>query len=151
MVSPRRRVLTIMPDSAWLVVVGERWGVDTRHEDAVPLERSRLWLLPLLDRPREEVEAEARLYLADPDLSEPFNAMIETVLSVPSEYYVSRLVGWLKTEDILAFATDLRKVALGRSCSQATRHALKRLLNRHGVWAAHSHPAQPDRGDHPGA
>lgn len=146
-------MLTIMPDSTWLVVVGESWAVDTRHEDAVPLERSRLWLLPLLDRPREEVEAEARLYLSatDPDLSEPFNAMIGTVLSAPSEYYVSRVVGWLKTEEILAFATDLRKVSLGRSCSQATRHALKRLLKRHGVWAAHSHPTQSDRDGRPGA
>jgi hypothetical protein len=139
MVSPGRRVLTITPDCAWLVIAGERWGVETRREAAVPLARSRLWLLPLLDRPREEVEAEAllRLSATDPDLSEPLNAMIGAALSAPSEYYVSRVVGWLKTEEVLAFATDLRKVALGRSCSQATRHAIKGLLKRHGVWATH--------------
>ena len=120
------------------MVVGDRWAVETLQEEAVPLERSRLWLLPLLDRPRDEVEAEARPHLTatDPDLSEPFNAMIVTALRC-GEYYVSRLTGWLRTEEILTFAVELREIALGRSCSQATRHAIKRLLKQHGVWAMH--------------
>ncbi|WP_329249346.1 hypothetical protein OG417_02980 [Actinoallomurus sp. NBC_01490] len=133
-----RRVLTVMPARTWLVVVGDRWSVEMLQEGAVPLERSRLWLLPLLDRPRDEVEAEARPHLTanDPDLSEPFNAMIGTALRC-GEYYVSRLIGWLRTEEILTFAVELREIALGGSCSQATRHAIKRLLKHHGVWAMH--------------
>lgn len=138
MIRPGRRVLTVVPGRTWLLIAADRWAVETQQEDAVPLERSRLWLLPLLDRPRDEVEAEARLHLTatDPDLSEPLNAMIKIALRC-GEYYVSRLIGWLKTEETRAFATELREVALGRSCTQATRHAIKRLLKQHGVWATH--------------
>jgi hypothetical protein len=127
-----------MPARTWLVVVDDCWAVETSQEEAVPLERSRLWLLPLLDRPRDEVEAEARprLTATDPDLSEPFHVVIEIALRC-GEYYVSRLIGWLRTEEILTFAVELREIALGRSCSQATRHAIKRLLKQHGAWAMH--------------
>src|SRR3569833_3289753 len=99
-----RRVLTVMPARTWRVVVGDRWAVETLQEEAVPLERSRLWLLPLLDRPRDEVEAAARPHLTAtaPALSEPINAMIVTALRC-GEYYVSRLTGWLRTEEILTF------------------------------------------------
>ncbi|MFL6053306.1 MAG: hypothetical protein ACJ72W_10380 [Actinoallomurus sp.] len=132
-------MLTVVPGRAWLVIIDDRWAVETQHEDAVPLERSRLWLLPLLDRPRDEVEAEARLHLTatDPDLMEPLHAMIRTALRAPREYYMSRVIGWLNTEEIPTFADELQQVAVERSCSQATRHAIKRLLKQQGLWATH--------------
>jgi hypothetical protein len=61
--------------------------------------------------------------------------MIGTALWLRREYYMSRLIGWLRTEEILTCAAELREIALGRSCSQATRHTIKRLLKQHGVWA----------------
>ncbi|MER7505177.1 hypothetical protein AB0L05_34905 [Nonomuraea pusilla] len=57
-----RRVLAVKPDGPWLVLVdGTTWNVEPRNPEAdKPSAFSRPWLLPLLERPREELERRAR-------------------------------------------------------------------------------------------
>ena len=76
-----RRVLAVKPAGPWLVVVDGAWQVESpAGVTDTPWERSRMWLLPLLERPRPEVESEARKVLdpGDPDLAGALRAWSST-------------------------------------------------------------------------
>ncbi|GAA1301437.1 hypothetical protein Psi02_28700 [Planotetraspora silvatica] len=96
-----------------------------------------MWLLPLLERSRNEVESDARQVLGpdDPDLAQALQAVVQRGLTAWSDYWISRSLGWMVAEEVELFAGLLRKIALGQG-SQATRHAAKRLLKENGLWPA---------------
>jgi hypothetical protein len=132
-----RRVLAVKPDGPCLAIVGDRWAVDVPERgSAIPLDIGRIWLLPLLERSRDAVEAEAGQHLAgdDPALSEVLRVVIMTALSWETEYWISRGLAWLTADEVPIFTTQLREIALGRHGSQSTRHSAKRLLKQHGLW-----------------
>jgi hypothetical protein len=133
-----RRVLAVKPDGPWLVLGdGDTWKVEPRNARAdMPLAVSRIGLLPLLERPREEVERQARQALGpeDPDIAEVLHVVIECALAGPSEYWISRALPWMTADDVRLFTGLLREIAVGRSRTQATQHAAKRLLKQHGHW-----------------
>ncbi len=133
-----RRVLAVKPDGPWLVLVdGTTWNVEPRNTEVdEPLAFSRLWLLPLLERPREEVERRAREALrpGDPDVAEALQAVIRCALAGPSEYWISLALPWINADEVGLFAEPLREIAVGRSSVQATQHAAKRLLKENGHW-----------------
>ncbi|KAB8189510.1 hypothetical protein FH608_038570 [Nonomuraea phyllanthi] len=133
-----RRVLAVKPDGPWLVLVdGATWNVESRNTGVdKPIAFSRLWLLPLLERPREEVERRAREALGpgDPDLAEVLQVVIQCALAGPSEYWISLALPWIIADEVGLFAELLREIAVGRSRVQATQHTAKRLLKEHGQW-----------------
>lgn len=133
-----RRVLAVKPDGPWLVVVDGGWGVESSAGDtSTPWEISRMWLLPLLERPRAEVEAEAREVLgtSDPDLAEALGAVVHRGLTAWSDYWISRALGWMVADEVERFSELLRKIALDGRWSQASQHAAERLLKQRGVWS----------------
>ncbi|MGI5285201.1 hypothetical protein ACQEVF_17960 [Nonomuraea polychroma] len=100
-----------------------------------PFERSRIGLLPLLERPRDEVESQAGQALrpGDPDLAEALRAIVGCGLTGWSEYWISRALAWMIPDEVEPFADLLHEIALGRG-SQASQHAAKRLLKQNGLW-----------------
>jgi hypothetical protein len=137
-----RRVLAVKPDGLWLVVVDGAWAVESAEAGTdTPFERSRLWLLPLLERPRDEVENEAGQLLGpdDPDLAEALRAVVQRGLTAWSDYWISRTLAWMVADEIALFAGLLREIALGQRGSQATQHAAKRLLKESGLWSTDHH------------
>ncbi|MGI5491477.1 hypothetical protein [Microtetraspora malaysiensis] len=132
-----RRVLAVKPEGPWLVIASGAWAVESRHADTdTPFEISRIGLLPLLERPREEVESQAREMLrpGDPDFAEPLRAVVQCGLMARSDYWVTRTLAWIISEEVELFAELLREIALGRG-SQASQHAAKRLLKKNGLWS----------------
>ncbi|WP_194244098.1 hypothetical protein [Nonomuraea phyllanthi] len=147
-----RRILAVKPDGPWLVLVGgTTWNVESRNLGVdKPLAMSRIGLLPLLERPREEVERRARQALGpdDPDLAEVLHAVIQCALAGPSEYWISLALPWMIADEVGLFAEVLKEIAVGRSRTQATQHAAKRLLKENGHWPiVWRHPR---RGSDPG-
>lgn len=133
-----RRVLAVKPDGPWLVVVDARWGVESPATGTdTPWEKSRMWSLPLLERPRGAVEAEARKFLVpgDPDLAEALGAIVHRGLTAWSDYWISLALGWVVADEVERFSEPLHKIALDGRWSQASQHAAKRLLKQHGVWS----------------
>ncbi|MFE3449056.1 hypothetical protein ACFXJ8_08975 [Nonomuraea sp. NPDC059194] len=133
-----RRVVAVKSDGPWLVLVnGTIWNVESRNSGVdTTFALSRLALLPLLERPRDEVERLARQALGpdDPDIAEALQTVIQCGLSGPSEYWISRALAWVTNDEVGLFAGLLREIAVGRSSFQATQHAAKRLLKQNGHW-----------------
>jgi hypothetical protein len=102
-----------------------------------PWETSRMWLLPLLERSRTEVESQANNVLGpgDPDLADALRAVVHTGLTAWSDYWISRALGWMADDEVERFAEELHKIALERRCSQTSQHVAKRLLKQHGLWS----------------
>ncbi|MER6951395.1 hypothetical protein ABT294_46010 [Nonomuraea sp. NPDC000554] len=132
-----RRVLAVKPGGPWLVLVNGTWNVESRDAGVdTPFAKSRLWLLPLLERPRDEVERQARQALGpdDPDIAEALQAVIQRGIAGPSEYWVSRALAWMIADEVELFAELLKEIAVGRRWSQAVQHTAKRLLKQNGHW-----------------
>ncbi|MEU8104612.1 hypothetical protein AB0C18_12925 [Nonomuraea muscovyensis] len=133
-----RRVLAVKPDGPWLVLIdGTTWNVESRNAGVeTSFAASSPALLPLLERPRDEVERLARQVLDPdgPDIVEVLRVVIQCGLSRQSEYWVLRSLAWMIADEVGLFAGLLREIAVGRSCSQATQHAAKRLLKQNGHW-----------------
>ncbi|MEU8252282.1 hypothetical protein [Nonomuraea sp. NPDC048916] len=129
-----RRVLAVKPDGPWLVLVdGIAWNVESLNTGVdKPFARSRIGLLPLLERPREEVERQARQALGpdDPDFAEVLHAVVQCALAGPSEYWLSRALLWMIADEVRLFAELLGEIAVGRSRTQSVQHAAKRLLKQ---------------------
>ncbi|MEU4512266.1 hypothetical protein AB0G05_22465 [Nonomuraea wenchangensis] len=127
-----RRVLAVKPDGPWLVLIdGTTWNVESRNAGVdTSFAVSRVALLPLLERPRDEVErlAEQALGPDGPDIAEVLRAVIQCGLSWPTAYWISRALAWVTADEVELFAGLLREIAVGRSRSQAIQHAAKRLL-----------------------
>lgn len=136
-----RTVLAIHPNGPYLVLVGSTWVVDTENEPGVALARGRAWLLPLLERPRHEVEAEARACLGagDPDVGDALRAVIYIGLNNWSDYWLSRAVAWMTDEEVVIFSERLHTIALEGNGPQspATQHAAKQRLKQLGLWSPH--------------
>jgi hypothetical protein len=118
----------------WLVIVDGAWTVESRSAGTdAPFERSRMWLLPLLERCRDEVKSQAEQLLGpgDPELAQALQAVVQYGLTAWSDYWISRTVVWMVAEEVELFAELLREIALGRG-SQATQVAAKRLLKDNG-------------------
>ncbi|MFK4041807.1 hypothetical protein ACI2LC_38905 [Nonomuraea wenchangensis] len=84
-----RRILEIKPGQTWLVIANGQWAYDAPpNHSAVPLDKASIWLLPLVERPRHEVESEAlsRLGPNDPGLADPVHFVISTGLSAWSDH-----------------------------------------------------------------
>lgn len=126
------------PNGPWLVLVdGDIWTIESRDTGADrPLAVSMIGLLPLLERPREEVEGQAGQALGpdDPDIAKVLHAVIECALAGPSEYWILRALPWMTSDDVGLCTGLLREIAVGRSSIQATQHAAKRLLKQNGHW-----------------
>ncbi|WP_327586684.1 hypothetical protein OHA25_06525 [Nonomuraea sp. NBC_00507] len=133
-----RRILAVKPDGPWLVLVnGTAWNVESRNSGVdTPFAMSRLWLLPLLEMARDEVERQAGQALGpdDPDIGEVLQAVIHCGLTGKSEYWISRVLPWMIADEVRLFAGLLSEIAVGRQWSQATQHAAKRLLKQNGHW-----------------
>ncbi|MFG1616373.1 hypothetical protein ACGFI3_26740 [Nonomuraea wenchangensis] len=56
-----RRILESKPGHTWLIILDGQ-GADQAppNHHAVPLGKASIWLLPLVERPRDEVGSEAR-------------------------------------------------------------------------------------------
>ncbi|MFC5822318.1 hypothetical protein [Nonomuraea insulae] len=137
-----RRILAVKPEGPWLVLInGTTWNVESRDTE---MNRSLTWssigLLPLLERPREEVQRQAGHALGpgDPDLAEVLRAIIQCALAGPSEYWISRALPWVIADEVGLFAGLLREIAIGRSSTQATQHAAKRLLKQNVIGLPNS-------------
>ncbi|MUN41043.1 hypothetical protein [Actinomadura litoris] len=113
--------------------------MDTENESRVRLSRGRMWLLPLLERPRIDVESEARARLGagDPDVGEALRAVIDMGLNAWSDHWLSKAVVWTTDEEVVIFSERLHEIALESTGpqSQDTRHAAKRRLKRLGLWS----------------
>ncbi|MFI0453612.1 hypothetical protein [Actinomadura sp. 6N118] len=132
-----RRVLEVKPGGPWLVLADGAWAVDTGHETAVPFVRSRMWLLPLVQRSRNDVEREAHALLGpdDPDLGEALRAMIDMGLNAWSDFWIANTLTWMTADEIALFSDRVHEIARGHAGSQSTQHAAKRLLKHHGHWS----------------
>jgi hypothetical protein len=118
-----------------VLVDGDTWTIESRDTGADrPLAVSMIGLLPLLERPREEVEGQAGQALGpdDPDIAKVLHAVIECALAGPSEYWILRALPWMTSDDVGLCTGLLREIAVGRSSIQATQHAAKRLLKQDG-------------------
>ncbi|MGW4407552.1 hypothetical protein ACWEJ6_26255 [Nonomuraea sp. NPDC004702] len=133
-----RRVLAVKPDGPWLLLInGTTWNVESRNAGVdAGFAVSRVALLPLLERPRDEVERLAGKALGPdgPDIAEVLRAVIQCGLSWPTEYWISRALAWMMADEVELFAGLLKEIAVGRSRSQAIQHAAKRLLKQNGHW-----------------
>jgi hypothetical protein len=137
-----RRVLAVKPGGPWLVVIDGAWGVESPTQGTdTPWERSRIWLLPLLEQSRAEVEKEAEKLLGpgDPDLAEALQSIVHQGLTAWSDYWISLALNWMVIDEIERFQEQLRKIALERRSSQASHHSAKRLLKQHGLWPGGPH------------
>lgn len=134
-----RTVLAVKDSGPWLVLMGSTWAVDTENESGVRLSRGRMWLLPLLERPRNEVESEARACLGagDPDVGEALRAVIDMGLNAWSDYWLSKAVAWITDEEVVVFSERLHEIALESvgPQSQDTQHGAKRRLKHLGLWS----------------
>lgn len=138
-----RRVLAVKPDGPWLVIVDGAWTVESLNAGTdAPFERSRTWLLPLLERPRAEVESEAgqRLGSGDPDLAEALRSVVERGLTAWSDYWILRTLPWMVAGEVELFAALLREIALEQRWSRATRDGAGRLLQQHRLWSTDHRP-----------
>lgn len=139
MASATRKILAVKPGETWLVLVDGEWAFDAPPQhSAVPLARSRMWLLPLLQRSRDEVEAEARELLrpGDPDLGEALAKVVEMGLCAWSDHWIASALNWMVASESERFADRLHEIAQGqaKAASQATQHTAKRLLKRQELW-----------------
>ncbi|MEV4257277.1 hypothetical protein AB0J52_29320 [Spirillospora sp. NPDC049652] len=138
-----RRVLEIKPGQSWLVIADGQWAYDAPpNHSAVPLDKASIWLLPLVERPRHEVEAEALALLGPhgPDLTTPVHSVIRTGLSAWSDHWISHALQWVTAGEAEIFSAQLHAVATGRTAAaQQTRHAAARLLRQQGLWRAQRH------------
>ncbi|MFI6323400.1 hypothetical protein ACIBG8_38130 [Nonomuraea sp. NPDC050556] len=132
-----RRILAVKLNGPWLVLLNEAWNVESRNGDIdTPFARSRLALLPLLERPRQEVESQASQALgpSDPSVAEALLAIVECGLMGPSEYWLSRALSWMTPDEVGLLAGQLNEIATGHQGSQTTQHTAKRLLKQNGLW-----------------
>lgn len=95
-----------------------------------------MWLLPLLERPRSEVESEARKVLdpEDPDLAEALRAIVHRGLTAWSDYWILLALDWINDDEVERFTDQLHKIARDQRWSQASQHTAKRLLKQHRLW-----------------
>jgi hypothetical protein len=72
-----------------------------------------MWLLPLLERCRDEVESQAEQLLGpgDPELAQALQAVVQYGLTAWSDYWISRTVVWMVAEEVELFAELLREIA----------------------------------------
>ncbi|GLY74651.1 hypothetical protein [Actinoallomurus iriomotensis] len=137
-----RRILAVKPTGPWLAVVDGAWHVESpAGVTDIPWERSRMWLLPLLERPRPEAESEARKVLdpGDPDLAEALRAIVHRGLTAWSDYWILLALDWMNNDEVERFAEQLHKIAHDQRWSQASRHTAKRLLKQRGLWPPEHH------------
>ncbi|MFD0689473.1 hypothetical protein [Actinomadura fibrosa] len=134
-----RRILEVKPGESWLGISEGCWVFDAPPgHSRVRLARAAVWLLPLVERPRDEVEERARVNLVpgDPDLREPIQTVIGAGLSGWSDYWMSRTLDWMAADEVAVFADQVHRIALmPTSASQRTQHAAKALLKAQGLWA----------------
>ncbi|MGK5558480.1 hypothetical protein ACSNOI_43460 [Actinomadura kijaniata] len=133
-----RRTLEIKPGQTWLVIADGQWAYDAPpHHFAVPLDKASIWLLPLVERPRREVESEAlaRLEPNDSDMTGPVHLVISTGLSAWSDYWISHALRWVTVDEAKLFSGQLHTIAAAQTAAaQRTRHAAKKLLKQSGLW-----------------
>jgi hypothetical protein len=138
MAGATRKILEIKSRQSWLVLSEGRWAYDAPpNHSAVSLERTSIWLLPLVERSREDVESEARARLqpGDPDLAQPLRLVISTGLGAWSDHWISHTLNWVVPSEIELFADQLHAIATASAAaSQRTQHAAKRLLKQQGLW-----------------
>ncbi|NUP16773.1 MAG: hypothetical protein HOZ81_11845 [Streptomyces sp.] len=133
-----RKILEIKPGQTWLVIADGQWACDAPpNHSAVPLDQASIWLLPLVERPRHEVESEAlaRLGSNDPDLADPVQSVINTGLSAWSDHWISHALRWVTADEAGLFSNQLHKIATAQTAAaQQTQHAAKKLLKQQGLW-----------------
>lgn len=133
-----RKILEIKPGRTWLVVLDGQWAYNAPpNHHAVPLDKASIWLLPLVERPRDEVESEALAQLGpnDADLADLMHFVIDIGLSAWSDHWISHSLQWVRTDEAELFADPLHKIATARTtASQRTQHAAKKLLKEQGLW-----------------
>ncbi|WP_157431433.1 hypothetical protein [Actinomadura hibisca] len=138
MTGSARKILEIKPGESWLILSDGRWAFDAPPGRlAVPLARAAIGLLPLVERPRQEVEAQARARLepGDPDLAEPMRTVIAAGLTAWSDHWISRALHWLTAHEVEPFADQLHKIATtSTAAAQRTREAARMLLEQQGLW-----------------
>ncbi|MEU1726180.1 hypothetical protein [Nonomuraea sp. NPDC005692] len=133
-----RKILEIKPGQTWLIILDGQWAYEAPpNHHAVPLGKASIGLLPLVERPRDEVESEARAELGptDPDLAGPVRFVISTGLSAWSDHWISHTLRWVRPGEAELFADLLHKIATAQTAaSQRTQHAAKKLLKEQGLW-----------------
>ncbi|MFI6480504.1 hypothetical protein ACIBH1_21440 [Nonomuraea sp. NPDC050663] len=144
MTAKTRKILEIKPGQTWLVIADGQWAYDRPPDHlAAPLDKASTRLLPLVERPRHEVESEAlaRLGPRDPDLAHPVRFVISAGLSAWSDYWISHTLRWVTAQEAELFSDQLHKIATAQTAaaSQQTQHAAKRLLKQQGLWTPPPH------------
>ncbi|NUT40356.1 MAG: hypothetical protein HOV86_10220 [Thermoactinospora sp.] len=134
MTAKPRKILEIKPGQTWLIIADGRWAFDAPPTHSqVPLDKASSWLLPLVERPRHEVESEALAHLGphDPDLAGLVRFVIDTGLSAWSDHWISHTLRWVAADEAELFSDQLHKIATAQTAaSQQTQHAAKNLLKR---------------------
>jgi hypothetical protein len=132
-----RRVLEVDPAGPWLAIATSGWVVDTSRRGHLPLAYAWVWLQPLLERSRAEVEADAGRLLrpGDPALSEPIRAVLGGALREGRAHWAGLALAWLWPEEVCLFSAELHEIALSRHGPQAMRHQAKHVLRQCGLWA----------------
>ncbi|WP_433436211.1 hypothetical protein [Nonomuraea sp. CA-141351] len=141
-------VLAVKPTGPWLITENGSWLVRSTERGTLPLSfDTAVWLLPLLERSRESVEAEVTVHRAEdtPDFAQVVRVIIEMELTALAPYWVSLAVDWIRVEEVPVFEELLVALQQHRDISQRTRHQAKRLLkaSRHGTASAERLPGMP--------
>lgn len=124
-------VLAIKPHGPWLINERGPWLVKSNQHDTLPLSfKTAVWLLPLLQRPRDSVEAEVESLREEdtPDFTEVVRAIVEMELNALTPFWTPLAVDWIKVEEVPFFEGLLVDLQHQRHIAQRTRHQAKRLL-----------------------
>ncbi|RCG31565.1 hypothetical protein DQ384_08300 [Sphaerisporangium album] len=124
-------VLAVKPNGPWLITKNGSWLVTSTQQGALPLSfNTAVGLLPLLERPRETVEAEVEALRTEdtPDFAQVVRVVVEMELTALAPYWVPLAVDWIRVEEVPVFEGLLVALQQYRHISQRTRHQAKRLL-----------------------
>ncbi|WP_248961885.1 hypothetical protein [Sphaerisporangium perillae] len=141
-------VLAVKPNGPWLITENGSWLVTSNEHGALPLSfHTAVWLLPLLERSRETVEAEVESLRTEdtPDFAQVVRVIIEMELTALAPYWVTLAVDWIRVEEVPLFEDLLIALQQHRHISQRARHQAKRLLKerRRATASTDPHPRTP--------
>lgn len=139
-------VLEVKPNGPWLISERGTWWVRSAQRGTSPLSfDTAVWLLPLLERSRDSVEAEVEtLRESDtPDFGMVVRVIIEMELNALAPFWTELAVDWVRVEDVPHLETLLIALQQHQEVAQRARHQAKRLIKAHRKAVAPIDP-QPD-------
>jgi hypothetical protein len=136
-------VLEVKPTGPWLISERGTWRVRSDQRGTLPLSfDTAVWLLPLLERSRDSLEAEVEtLREADtPDFGVVVHVIIEMELNALAPFWTELAVNWIRVEEVPYFKELLITLQQHREIAQRTRHRAKQLIKAHRKAVASMDP-----------